>query len=436
MRIWQSTAVFILLMLAVMIMPDHSSAKNELVYVVPIEETVEKGLHAFLTRALETAEENNADLVVFDINTPGGAVDAAGEIGKLLSDTPVKTVAFVNNRALSAGAYISLNADEIYMVPNATMGSAAVIDGAGNMADKKAQSYWVAAMETAAEQNGRDPLYARAMTEEGVNLPEYEAEDGKLLTLTATSAEKVGYSEGTVSSISALVTEMGMEDAEIRSVDETFSEKLARFLTNPFVVPLLLTIASIAIIIELFTPGFGIAGIIGITAFVLFFYGHLVAGLAGYEAIGLFVIGIILIMLEFIVPGGIIGALGLLAVVGSLFMATGDPVNMTISLLIALIASILVSILFVKVFGRKMKFFKKMILTDSTNTENGYVSNHNRLELVGKQGETLTDLRPSGTVLIDDERVDVVTEGSFIHKGALVKIIKTEGARIVVRELK
>lgn len=434
MRIWQLAAGILLLMLALMLLPQHPAAKTEIVYIVPIEDTVEKGLYAFLNRAIKTAENNEADLVVFDINTPGGAVDAAGKIAKLIGDTSVKTAAFVNNRALSAGAYISLNADEIYMVPNATMGSAAVIDSSGNMADKKAQSYWAAAMETSAEQNGRNPLYARAMVEEGVKLPELGKEKGELLTLTAAEAEKVGYSEGTVSGVSAMLKEVGMENADIRNINETFSEKLARFLTSPFIIPLLLTIASVGLVIELFSPGFGIPGFAGITALILFFYGHLVAGIAEYETVALFVIGIILIVLELFLPGGITGAIGLVAVLASLFMASGNVVNMAISILIALTASILVSILFVKVFGRKMNFFKKIILTDSTNTEKGYVSNQNRVELIGKHGVALTDLRPSGTALIDDERVDVVTEGGFINKGTTVKVIKTEGARVVVRE--
>ena len=140
MKIWR----FILLLLfSISVLVPFASAKEKNVYIVPIESTVEKGLVSFLDRALNTAEANDADLVIFEVNTPGGAVDAAGEIAKLLTDTPVKTVAFVNNRALSAGAYISLSADEIYMVPSATMGSAAVIDSAGNAADKKAQSYWL-----------------------------------------------------------------------------------------------------------------------------------------------------------------------------------------------------------------------------------------------------------------------------------------------------
>ncbi|MFJ7754974.1 NfeD family protein [Peribacillus muralis] len=412
-----------------------ASAQEKIVYHVPIEKTVEKGLTAFLERALNTAEAADADLVIFEVNTPGGAVDAAGEIAKLLSDSPVKTVAYVNNRALSAGAYIALSADEIYMVPSATMGSAAVIDSSGNAASKKAQSYWLAAMKTAAEQNGRDPKFAQAMADEDINLPEYGAGKGKLLTFTAEQAKKAGYSEGIVSGKSELYSKLGVEDADIRTIEESFPEKLARFLTNPIVVPILLTIAGIGIVIELFSPGFGIPGVIGVSSLVLFFYGHLVAGITGYESLAMFIIGVILVLAEFFLPGGIIGLLGFTAIVGSLFLATDDPVHMTISLLIAVTVSILAFILLVKVFGKQMKFFKKMILTDATKTEQGYVSNPNRVDLLGVKGKAFTDLRPSGTALINDERVDVVTEGSYISKGSSLIIVKVEGSRVVVREI-
>ncbi len=437
MKIWRYLSVLLFGLLFTMSSFGGStvSANEKIVYHVPIEETVEKGLSAFLERALTTAEAADADLVVFEVNTPGGAVDAAGEIAKLLSDSPIKTVAYVNNRALSAGAYISLSADEIYMVPSATMGSAAVIDSTGNAAGKKAQSYWLAAMKTAAEQNGRDPIYAQAMADVDIDLPEYGAEKGKLLTFTAEQAKKAGYSEGTVSGKAELYSILGVEDADIRSIEESFPEKLARFLTNPIVVPILLTIAGIGIVMELFSPGFGIPGVIGITSLVLFFYGHLVAGITGYESLAMFIIGVILVLVEFFIPGGIIGLLGFTAIVGSLFLATGDPVHMTISLLIAVTVSILVFILLVKVFGKQMKFFRKMILTDATKTEQGYVSNPNRLDLLGVEGKALTDLRPSGTALVKEERVDVVTEGSFISKGSSIIIVKVEGSRVVVREI-
>lgn len=418
-----------------MLVPFNGKANNDLVYVVPVEETVEKGLSSFLKRAVETAEEDRAKAIIFEINTPGGAVDAAGEIGKLLSTTSIKTVSFINKEALSAGAYISLNTDEIYMAPGSTMGAAAIIDQEGNAADQKAQSYWLSAMKGAAEQNGRDPEYALAMADTDIDLPEYGAPKGKLLTLTSDQAFEVGYSKGTVASVDEILVKLGYPNAEVKSVDESFAEKLARFITNPIVVPILLSIGSLGLILELYSPGFGIPGFMGLSALLLFFYGHLVAGLAGYETLILFVLGIGLIILELFLPGGIAGIIGLVAILASLFLATDNVLYMGISILIAIGVSILASILMAKVFGKKMKIFKKIILTDSTSTESGYVSNKNRTELVGLEGYTLTALRPSGSVLIGDERIDVVSEGAYIEKNKRVRIIKAEGARIVVREI-
>ena len=415
--------------------PVYPAAQGETVYVVPVEATVEKGLYAFLERAVSEAEADNASAIIFDVNTPGGAVDAAGDIGKLFTSTEIHTVAFVNKQALSAGAFISLNADEIYMVPGAVMGSAAVIDQAGNAADKKAQSFWLAAMRSAAQESGRDPIYALAMADEDVDLPDYGAGKGELLTLTTEQALEVGYSEGTVRNLENLIEVLGYEDPVVKTVEESFAEKLARFITHPVVVPILMSIGSLGLVLELYSPGFGLPGFMGISSLLLFFYGHLVAGLAGYEAIILFAIGIGLVILELFLPGGISGIIGFIAIIASLFLASGDIVNMGISLLIALVLSVLVSILMVKVLGKRMKFFRKIILTDSTNTESGYVSNKNRTDLIGLEGTTLTALRPSGTVQIGDERVDVVSEGGFIQKDKKVKIVKAEGSRIVVREL-
>nr|WP_246017911.1 nodulation protein NfeD [Mesobacillus subterraneus] len=424
-----------LLSLFSLINPFSADADEKIVYVVPIEETVEKGLLAFLERAVEEAEKANAEAIIFDVNTPGGAVDAAGGIGKLLTGTDLKTISFVNKQALSAGAYISLNTDEIYMVPGSTMGSAAIIDQQGNTAGKKAESYWFAAMKSAAVESGRDPIYAQAMADESIDLPELGAGKGKLLTLTAEQALEVGYSEGTVKNLDDLLKKLGYENAEIRNVDVTFAEKLARFLTHPVVIPILMTIGSLGLVLELYSPGFGLPGIAGLSALLLFFYGHLIAGLAGFETLILFALGIGLILLEFFVPGGIAGTIGFLAIIASFFLASDNIVHMGISLLIAMTASILLSILMIRVFGKKMKFFRRIILTDSTSTDKGYVSNKNRLELIGVEGTTVTPLRPSGTIVVDDERIDAVSEGAFIPKDRKVRIVKTEGSRIVVREI-
>ncbi|MDF1508309.1 nodulation protein NfeD [Robertmurraya sp. DFI.2.37] len=429
------TLLSFLAALIILSLPFHGKADNDVVYVVPIENSVEKGLSSFLKRGVETAEKENAKAIIFEINTPGGAVDAAGEIGKLFTSTSVKTVSFINKDALSAGAFISLNTDEIYMVPGATMGAAAIIDSEGNAADQKAQSYWLSAMKGAAEQNGRDPIYALAMADVDVDLPDLGAPKGKLLTLTSDQAFEVGYSEGTVASIDEVLVQIGYPNAEIRTLDESFAEKLARFITNPIVIPILLSVGSLGLVLELYSPGFGIPGFMGISALLLFFYGHLVAGLAGYETLILFVLGVALIILELFLPGGVAGIIGFISILASLFLATDNVVYMGISLLIAIGVSILASILMIKVFGKKMKIFRKIVLRDSTNTESGYVSNKTRTELIGLVGQTLTALRPSGTVLVEDERLDVVSEGSYIEKNKMVKIVKVEGARIVVREI-
>ena len=426
----------LLVLLATSLLPFQARANEEVVYIAPLENTVEDGLYAFLNRAISVAEENGASAIIFKINTPGGVVSSAEKIGKLFSDTSVKTIAWVDNRALSAGAFISLNADQIYMSPGSTMGAAAIITGSGNAANEKAQSAWLAAMESAAEKNGRDPSYAMAMADASIELPQGIVSEGGLLTLTENSAAEVGYSEGTVNNLEELLAKIGLENAEVRNVEETFVEKFARFLTNPIVIPILLTIGLLGIVIELFSPGFGIPGFVGITSLILYFFGHMIAGFAGYEALLLFIIGLIFIILEFFVPGGIIGSIGLIAVIGSLFMATDNNTLIAVSLLIAVMVSLTVSILLVKVFNKNMKFFKKMVLKDATTTEEGYVSNVNRVELLGKVGTALTPLRPAGIAYIDDERVDVVTEGSFIDQDSDVIVVKVEGSRIVVRERK
>ncbi|WP_070120627.1 NfeD family protein [Bacillus marinisedimentorum] len=405
------------------------------VYIVPLEKTVEKGLYSFLDRAITTAEENNASHIIFEINTPGGAVDAAADIAKRMSETDIPLTAFVNRNALSAGAYIALNADQIMMVSGAKMGSAAVITGDGNAADKKAQSYWLAEMKNAAELNGRDPKYAMAMADEDIDLPELGAGKGELLTLTARQAIEVGYAEEIVENRDELLKTLGLENASVEEINVSFAEQIARFITHPVVVPILLSIGSLGLVLELYSPGFGIAGSMGIIALVLFFYGHMVAGLAGFEALLLLVAGIIMIVAEFFVPGGILGIIGVGAVIGSFFVSAEDIGHMTLSVSIALAVTAVASILFFRLFGFKSGVFKKIILSDATRTEQGYVSSKTRLDLIGKEGTALTPLRPSGTGVFDDERIDVVSEGGFIASGRPVKIVKTEGSRVIVREI-
>lgn len=417
------------------IIPNTTYA-NDKVYHIPVEREVEKGLYEYLKRSFNEAIENHASAIILEIHTPGGYVDVAYDIGKLIEETPTRIISYINTKAHSAGAYIALQTDEIYMAPNATIGAAQIIDLSGNAASEKANSAWIKEMQAAAESTNRKPIFARAMADSSVDLPELNSPAGKLLTLTAEEALTVGYSQGTVANLDEVIEKAGLSKSEVITMKETFSDKLARFLTNPIVVTLLLTIAFIALMIEFFSPGFGVSGSIGIISLILFFFGHTVAGFAGYETIILFVIGLAFIIAEFFVPGGILGLIGGALMVISLLFTGESVVHMAYSLLIAMAVTIIGMVVLVKFFGKNLHLLSKLVLKDATTTEEGYVSNVNRIELLGKVGVTLTPLRPSGMILIDQEKVDVVSEGSYIDPGKKVRVIEVEGSRIVVREIR
>ncbi|MBM7665299.1 membrane-bound serine protease (ClpP class) [Solibacillus kalamii] len=428
--------IFLMVMSFVLMFPSLTVSANGKgkVYEIAINNEIEKGLVEYLKRGFDEAKSNNAEAIILNMHTPGGFVTAASEIGRMLDEIEIPIIAFINSDALSAGAYIALHADEIYMKPNATMGAAAVIDSAGNTAGEKAESDWLAKMSAAAENSGRDAKYAKAMVRNDYDLPELRAPKGKLLTLTAKDAEKVKYSNGTVASMTELLERTGFEESQVVKVEQTFAEKLARFITNPIIVPILLSIASIGLVVELYSPGFGVAGTMGLASLGMFFFGHTIAGFAGYETVIIFVIGLILLIAELFVPGGIVGVIGGALMIGSLLFAGESFVHMAYSILIAMIIAGIGMVILMKFFGKKLHMFNRLVLRDATTTEEGYVSNKNRIELIGKTGQAITPLRPSGTVVVEQERLDVVTQGGYIDAGKTVEVVKVEGSRIVVRE--
>ena len=221
-----------------------SEGKGKTVTFIPVENEVERGLESFLERNIKEAEKNGTDHIVLEIYTPGGRVDAALHIAKLMRETKIPITAYVVKNAFSAGAYIALNADEIVMKPSTTIGSAAVIDQQGNTAGKKAESAWKAEMLAAADLNERNPLYAEAMVSPNVEIPELHLKKGELLTLTAREAIKVGYAEKIAEDREELLAYLGLEDAKIIDAKPTLADKIARFVTNPVVVPILLSLEA------------------------------------------------------------------------------------------------------------------------------------------------------------------------------------------------
>lgn len=407
------------------------------VYFIPVEQEVERGLEAFLNRSINQAIEEGADHVVFEVNTPGGLVNAAGNIAKLIRETELPTTAFITKDALSAGAYIALNANQIVMTPGSRMGAAAVIDQEGNTAEDKAVSAWLADMQASAELNDRDPLYALAMADASIDLPEYDAGEGKLLTLTSNQALEVGYAEGIAENRTELLEFLNLSGARISEGEVTIAERIARFVTHPVIVPLLLTIGSLGLVLELYSPGFGIPGIMGASALFLFFFGHAIAGFAGWEAFLLLAAGLILLIIEIVTPGfGIFGVSGMVAVIISILMSTGTSmVNGLLYLFIAFIVTLAVSVFYIRFFGYR-GFLNKLVLTDSTSREKGYIASVIEDDLIDQIGTTVTPLRPSGILELGDKRLDVISEGGYIENGKKVKIVKSEGTRIIVREVK
>ncbi|RJX38548.1 nodulation protein NfeD [Paenibacillus pinisoli] len=412
------------------------------VVVVPVKQTVERGLESFLERAFKEAQEAKAEHIVLVVNTLGGRVDSASEIGELIRTSPIPTTAFVEGKAVSAGTYIALNANHIAMQPGSTIGAAAVVNGSGTLIeDPKTISFWVGQMTEAAKLNGRDPNIAAAMVDKSVAVDMTETigrekKAGDILSLSASEAEKVGYSELTANSVDDVVKWLGLDNRTVIEIKPSLAEEAARFLINPVVSTILLILGIAGVAIELLVPGFGAPGIIGILCFGLFFFGSYVSGLAGMESMALFIIGIILMIIEVFVPSfGILGLLGSASLIAAVVMSAPDPKTGFISLGVAVAAAAVIIALFART-NKGRGIWNKFILRDKLGTEEGFLSADVQNSLVGEHGIALTTLRPSGTAQIGDKRVDVVTTGEFIDSGKPVVVTKAEGTWVVVKEVK
>lgn len=419
------------------------NAQSGGVHRIPVTGVVELGLAPFIERSLEEAAEAGARAVVLDMDTPGGRIDAAERIADALSDSPVPVYTLVNRRAISAGALIALSTDRIYMRPGSVMGAATPVDGSGTKASEKIVSVMRSEMRALAEQAGLDPDVAAAMVDEEIEI-EGVVEAGKLLTLTTEDAQALGYAEE-VADLAALLELLGHQGAPVVTAEANWAERVVRFFSNPVVAPFLLTLGFLGLITEIKTPTFGLAGMAGVVSLGLFFGSHMIIGLAGWEDVIIFGIGLALVGVEvFLIPGfgffGLLGGIGILAglylsLIGNLptmpdFTQAGLVLSTTI-VLIAVSAWVLIRTLPASSRLSRSGIF----LTDRMERAIGYESSVRRPELIGTVGKAITDLRPSGTALFGDERVDVVSESSWIMQGSPVRIVAAEGYRHVVREL-
>jgi|TARA_B100001093_G_scaffold215569_1_gene206900 membrane-bound serine protease (ClpP class) len=360
------------------------------VYVVPIQDVIDLGIPGLVSRGIDLAESNNADLIIFDIDTFGGRVDAATQIKDAIASTEIETIAFINRRAISAGSLISLSCDQIFMTEGATIGATSVVDMSGSKQSEKSQSYMREEMAATAEKSGKNPEIARGMVDEelsfefliveGDTLTVTDIEgrkEGKLITLTTELALKYGIADGKSESIEELLSSLNVEDYQITLVDENWSENVVRILTNPTVSSLLTTFGTIGVISELYSAGWGIGGTIGIICLTLALGAGYLTQLASATDLLIVFFGLAMLFIEFVaIPGfGIFGITGIVVLFYGLYLLLipDIPVGPEVysealdGFSWAIVVGIFGIIFLLRIIG-KSAFFQKLISTDSNRT--------------------------------------------------------------------
>jgi len=432
---------------------------KSLVYQIPIKKQIGPALLYVIRRGVTEATKADADAILFVMDTPGGRVDITRDIIELISEIEIPVYTFIERDAYSAGAIIALSTPHIYMAPGSVIGAAtplvmAPTGGVQKMpeaVEEKMTSAVAAMVRSAAEQGGHDPALAEAMVRREV---EYKigtnvvSKAGELLTFTASEAEGI-LSEGTVVDVEALLKKIGLSGAEIKTLEVTPAEKLARVIAG--IAPILLMIGLGGIYLEIKTPGIGLPGIAGATALVLFFFGHHIAGLAGMEDIVIFIIGFALLFVEvFITPSfGVLGISGIALILVSLLNAmswqlpgeflpsisgTRATLQHAIGNLALGMAGTAVLAVAAGRFLPKSRMVRPLVLSASTDKNEGFTAAKDHRELLGKEGVAEMNLRPAGRALFDGNRVNVISHGEFIEKNSKVRVVETRGSHIVVEK--
>lgn len=411
---------------------------------------------AYLVRLIGEAESAGVDVLLIELNTFGGRVDAAVAMRDALLDAPMETVMFINKRAISAGALISLACNRIAITPGGTIGAATPITSGpgGELAqpvEEKYLSYFRQEMRVTAEARGRNGDVAEAMVDADTEV-EGVSEKGKLLTLNTRTALETGIADFEAADLDAVLGEIGGSAATLATFERSWSEDLVGFLTSPAIASLLLLGMMLGVYLEIQTPGFGFFGALGLCCFVLLYFSHYLVNLAGHEELILFFLGLALLAVEvFLLPGlGIFAALGAACILGStlLLLMAGDWSDFSIenpftidaaqqvalTLLVGLVLSVVLARTLFSTQGESTR--GGLLLRAELSAEEGYTSHEDAPEevaLVGKTGKALSELRPTGKALVEGRRLNVETEGDWIEKGSEIEVLRRTEGRIVVR---
>ncbi|MDA0671735.1 MAG: hypothetical protein O2991_03540 [Bacteroidetes bacterium] len=411
---------------------------------VLVEGMIDNGLVHYIDRALAQAEERGDDVIVFELDTFGGLVDAADKIRQSILDAEIRTIAFINKNAASAGALISYACDEIVMAEGASIGAATVVEGqSGEKASEKMQSYFRGLMRSTAEANGRDPRIAEAMVDESIEV-EGIIEEGKLLTLSASEALEFGVADDVVDNKTGMLAKLSIAEEAIVETSESWEEATLRFIANPVVSGILMLMMMSGLYFEFQTPGFGFGGAAAVVGAAMFFAPLYIMGLAEAWEILLFALGVILLIVEiFVIPGfGVPGIIGLLLVVFSLgaslignvgfsFPEQTEVTRAVWTMAITLSASFGAIAMFARAMPERRAFGLLVLKDKLTETDASSDEAEYKL-LLGQEGVAKSPLRPSGVADFSGRRLDVQTLGDFIESGETVVVKQVNGHRVLV----
>jgi membrane-bound serine protease (ClpP class) len=455
---------------------EEVAAAEKRVYVLPIRDDIMPPLVYLVRRGVKEAMEARASLLVLDMKTDGGRVDTTEEIIEILGQFKGQTVTYVNDRAFSAGSFISAATQKIYMAPQSVIGAAAPImlapGGSGPMEmpetmEIKMNSAVRALVRRVCEKNGHDVDVLEAMIDKTKELKRLRIERGSdgsvstnslvlkekgdILTLTDTEAAreygdpaKPLLSAGTVDSLDALLKKLGYEEARRTDIKPTGAERLGTWINT--ISPLLLIIGILGVYIEFKTPGFGLPGIVGIVAFALYFLGGYIAGLSGMEWVLGFIVGLVLVALElFVFPGTLIlGLAGAGLMLVALVMAMVDvypgmPALPSLEQLRPRAISLLITfggaaagIWALSLILPKTSLYGRLVSQSASGVASGVETAQKQEERIGQVGVALSPLRPGGKAQFGEQILDVITQGDMISKGQPVRIIGHSGTEAVV----
>ncbi len=413
-----------------------------------IRNEIDPRMTRYVELALSHAVKTEADIVIIEMDTYGGVLTDAKDIVDQLMAFKKPLWVFINSDAASAGALISIACDSIYMSPAASIGAATVVDGSGDRAPDKYQSYMRSIMRSTAEENNRNPTIAEGMVDEQVVLDSIKKE-GQVITFSTSEAIRYGYCEGKVESIKEILARNNISDYEIDTFQLNATNRIVAFFLNPFISGLLILAIIGGIYFEMQTPGVGFPGLAALVALILYLVPYYLNGLAENWEILAFFAGLTLITLEiFVIPGfGVAGFTGIAVTISSLVLIMINNnafdfefvrMNDILVALAAAMGGMLGGVVLLFVGGSHLantKFYRRVALTDTQQSSAGYTANFNKEPMAGKQGIAQTVLRPSGKVMIDSHIYDAFTRGEFIEKGQPVEVVSETASSLQVKQI-